>query len=107
MWSFDLNGIAQMYQSYENTSLWNFLRHPHVSSPPPSSFPPPLIMLRHLCPVAVLLRLLGYAAPHFTFDAGALLVTLIVTRSVKQTINRWTHPLISIMILAYTLVYLD
>lgn len=71
MWSFDLNGVAQMYHSYENTSMWNFLRHPQVSAPLPTPFPP-LVLLRHLCPVAVLLGLLGYAAPHFTSDAGAL-----------------------------------
>jgi hypothetical protein len=32
VWSFDLDGIAEMYQSYEITSLWPFLREPQVSS---------------------------------------------------------------------------
>ena len=32
VWSFDLDGIAQMYQSYENTTLWPFLREPQVRS---------------------------------------------------------------------------
>ena len=30
VWSFDLDGIAEMYQSYEITSLWPFLREPQV-----------------------------------------------------------------------------
>jgi len=30
VWSFDLDGIAQMYSSYEHTSLWPFLREPQV-----------------------------------------------------------------------------
>lgn len=28
MWSFDLDGIAQMYESYEGSSLWPFLQRP-------------------------------------------------------------------------------
>ena len=42
VWSFDLGGIAQMYQSYENTSLWPFLRQPQVSAR--CSLPPRLTM---------------------------------------------------------------
>jgi len=34
VWSFDLNGIAQMYESYESTSLWSFLRQPQVMPSP-------------------------------------------------------------------------
>ena len=33
VWSFDLDGIAQMYSSYEHTSLWPFLREPQVCHP--------------------------------------------------------------------------
>jgi hypothetical protein len=28
VWSFDLDGIAQMYDSYEGSSLWPFLARP-------------------------------------------------------------------------------
>ena len=28
VWNFDLEGIAQMYRSYETFSLWNFLKKP-------------------------------------------------------------------------------
>lgn len=27
-WTFDLNGISEMYEDYEETSLWPFLQNP-------------------------------------------------------------------------------
>ena len=32
-WSFDLNGVAELYESYENTNLWGFLSKPAKGIP--------------------------------------------------------------------------